>query len=68
VGAVISLGKLLYHKTLWTRLQYFWQYVQLSLVTRNIDIYDRDTSGKEKVIHFSLAIFIGFIITMGVRA
>jgi prepilin peptidase CpaA len=65
-GAVISLGKLLYHKNLKTRLQYFCRYLQLSIGTKTLGIYDRDISGKEKVIHFSFAILIGFFITVGV--
>lgn len=65
-GAVVSLGKLLFYKNLGTRLRYFCHYVQLSLTAKNIGTYDRGTSEKETIIHFSVAILIGFLITMGV--
>lgn len=65
-GAVVSLGKLLFYKNLGTRLRYFCRYVRLSLAAKRIDTYDRGTSEKETIIHFSVAILIGFLITMGV--
>lgn len=63
-GAALSLGKLLFYKNLGTRLRYFCHYVQRSLATGRIEAYDRGTSEKETTIHFSVAIWIGFLITI----
>lgn len=65
-GAIVSLGKLLFYKNLRARLQYFCFYVWLSLTEKQIGAYDRGRSEKETIIHFSVAIFIGFLISIGV--
>lgn len=65
-GAVVSLGKLLFYKNLRARLRYFCFYVWLSLTERHIGPYDRGISEKETIIHFSVAILVGFFITIGV--
>jgi prepilin peptidase CpaA len=65
-GALVSLGKLLFYKNLGARLRYFCYYVWLSLTERHIGIYDRGISEKETIIHFSVAILIGFLISIGV--
>ena len=67
VGAVLSLLKLLYQKNLFTRLRYFYRYVQNCFLTKSIGIYDRESDGKQNIIYFSVAILIGFCITMGVN-
>lgn len=66
VGAVLSLVRLLYQKNLFTRLIYFCRYVQEAFETRSIKTYDRQSDGKQNIIHFSIAIMTGFCITMGV--
>lgn len=65
-GAVLSLFKLLYQKNLFARLQYFFQYVQNCFITKSIGIYDRGSDGNQNTIYFSVAVFIGFCVTMGV--
>ncbi|MCI9149824.1 MAG: hypothetical protein HFI42_04890 [Lachnospiraceae bacterium] len=65
-GALVSLGKLLFYKNLGARLRYFCYYVWLSLTEGHIGIYDRGISEKETIIHFSVAILIGFLISIGV--
>ena len=64
--ALFSLLKLLYHKNLFIRLHYFCRYVQNCFLTKSIGVYDRESHGKQNVIYFSVAIFVGFCITMGV--
>lgn len=65
-GAVISLMKLLYQRNLLTRLIYFCQYVQISMAQKRLGIYDRQSDGKQNTICFTMAIWIGFCIAMGV--
>ena len=65
-GAVLSLIKLLYQKNLFIRLHYFCHYVQKCIATRSITYYERHSDGKQNIICFSVAILVGFCITMGV--
>ena len=66
-GAVMSLGKLLYHKNLFARLEYFCRYVQECFFTKSIGVYRRQSDGKQNIIYFSIAVFVGFCITMLLR-
>ncbi len=64
-GAVISIGKLLIHKQLFKSLSCFYHYFQTFLQTHKIEKYPgRDI--KVRQMHFSVAIYIGFFLTMGV--
>lgn len=65
-GAVFSLLKLLYQKNLISRILYFCRYVKISLETRCIGIYERQSDGKQNTICFTIAILIGFCIAMEV--
>lgn len=65
-GAVFSFIKLLYHKNLFTRLKYFCRYIQGCVETKTISIYREQSEGKQNIIYFSVSIFIGFCITLGV--
>ena len=65
-GAVFSLLKLLHQKNLLARLNYFCRYVRNCFLEKSIGIYDRQSDGKQNIIHFSIAILVGFCITMGV--
>ena len=65
-GAVISLMKLLYQKNLFVRLHYFCRYIKISLETGKMNVYDWQSDGKQNTIYFSVAILIGFCITLGV--
>lgn len=64
-GAVISIGKLLIHKQLFESLSCFYQYFQTFIQTHKLQRYPgRDVRARQ--IHFSVAIYIGFFLTMGV--
>lgn len=62
VGAVLSLGKLIYQRNLFSRLCVFQNYICQVFITGNIKKYPRESQGKQNVIHFSAAILIGFFI------
>lgn len=63
-GAVFSFFKLVYQKNLFLSLKHFFQYVQVSLQEGKIMEYERRCDGKQNIICFSIAIFIGFCISM----
>lgn len=64
-GAVISISKLLIHKQLFESLSCFFHYFQTIYQTRKIEKYPgRDI--KVRQMHFSVAIYLGFFLTMGV--
>lgn len=65
-GAVVSFIKLVYQRNLFHSLNQFFQYVQVSLQEGKIVAYDKVCHGKQNIIYFSIAIFIGFCTTMGV--
>lgn len=65
-GAVYSLLLLIAHKNLLPRLQYFWNYMRTALAAKRIGRYDRESDGKRNIIHFSIAVLLGYIVTMGV--
>ncbi len=65
-GAVMSLAKLLYHKNLLVRLNYFCRYIRECFLIKSIGVYRRQSDGKENTICFSMAVFVGFCITMEV--
>lgn len=65
-GGVISFSKLLIQRELFQSLQSVYFYLQTSRKKRTFNKYPgRDNYGHQ--IHFSVAIFIGFIVTMGVN-
>lgn len=59
-GAVLSLLILLHNKNLFTRLSYFFHYCKIILITKTIVKYDYQSDGKQNLIHFSVAILIGY--------
>lgn len=61
-AAVLSLGKLIYQKNLLVRLRVFGSYLQQIMITGEIAKYPRESNGKQNIIHFSVAILIGFFI------
>lgn len=64
-GAVLSLIVLIHNKNLFSRLAYFSEYIKTALYTKSIEKYDYASDGKQNYIHFSIAIFTGFIIYLG---
>ena len=65
-GAVISVSKLLIHRQLSESLSCFFHYVQTIYQTKKIEKYPgRDI--KKRQMHFSVAIYIGFFLTLGVK-
>ena len=66
VGACMSLCKMAYHRSLIARLAVFGNYVRQSLAEGRILKYPQEPEGKQHIIHFSIAILIGYGITMGV--
>ena len=66
VGALISLLKLLSQRTLFSQMFYFFQYVRNCITDRRILAYPKESGSHQNIIHFSIAILLGFCITMGV--
>lgn len=66
VAAVMSLGKILYHKNLILRLRVFREYMCEVLLSGRLPRYPQESQGKQHIIHFSIAILIGYAIAMEV--
>ena len=66
VGAVMSLCKLLHHRNLISRLLILKGYVCQVITTGRLSEYPQEFQGKQHVIHFSIAILIGYAIAMEV--
>lgn len=66
VGACMSLCKMLYHRSLISRLCVFGNYVSQSLSAGRLLKYPKEPEGKQHIIHFSIAILVGYGIAMGV--
>jgi prepilin peptidase CpaA len=64
IGAIMSLYKLLRNKNLLTRLNYFCEYMRDVFITRTILPYERQSDGKQNLIHFSIPILFGFFIAL----
>jgi prepilin peptidase CpaA len=70
IGAILSLLQIIRYKNLKFRLLFFSSYLKelhLKITTQNVkkfEYYDKKRDGTEGVIHFSIAIFLGFIINM----
>ncbi len=62
VAAVLSLWKLICQKNLFARLRVCGEYLHQVMVTGKITKYPRESKGKQNIIHFSVAILIGFFI------
>ncbi|MCI8991893.1 MAG: prepilin peptidase [Eubacterium sp.] len=66
-GAVFSLLQMLRNRNLCYRLITFYQYGKEVLLTGKLKPYPSDNDGKNNLIHFSLSIFISYVIGLGVR-
>lgn len=65
VGAVFAVCILIRNKNLYSRIEYFSGYVRTALLTKSISKYDYVSDGKRNFIHFSIPVFIGFIMYLG---
>ena len=66
VGAGISLCKLLYHRNLISRLWIFKDYICQVVITGRLLTYPKGSQEEKHIIHFSIAILIGYAIAMEV--
>ncbi len=66
VAALMSLGKILFHRNLISRLRIFTTYMEQVLASGKLLKYPQDSNGKQHVIHFSISILIGYAIAMEV--
>ncbi len=66
IAAGMSLGKLLYHHNLISRLCIFGKYIHQVITTVQLPEYPKGAQEEQHVIHFSIAILIGFLITLEV--
>lgn len=66
VAAGMSLWKMLYHRNLISRLCILRKYLYQVIVTFQLPEYPEGDQGKQHIIHFSIAIFIGFLVALEV--
>ncbi len=66
VAAGMSFGKLLYHRNLVSRLCIFGKYIHQIMATFQLPEYPKEPQGKQHIIHFSIAILIGYLIVLEV--
>ena len=64
-GAVLSLIVLIHNKNLYSRIAYLSEYVKRALYTKSIAKYDYKSDGKQNFIHFSVSIFVGYVVYLG---
>ncbi|GHU43154.1 hypothetical protein FACS1894111_08280 [Clostridia bacterium] len=65
-GAIWSLGKMMYHRNVRMRLLYFVAYLRKVLEEKALSVYDVPSKEAHNFIHFSIPMFIGYLIAMGV--
>lgn len=65
-AAGMSFCKMLYHRNLISRLFIFGRYVRETVFLGRLQKYPIESEGKQHIIHFSIAIFIGFITVLEV--
>ncbi len=63
-GGLLSVVQMLYDHTLVSRVHCFWNYLHTCLMTGNIIPYKSgfDEGNTDNTIHFSIAIFIGYVV------
>lgn len=66
IAAFLSFCKILYHRNLISRLRVFKGYICQVLVSGRLLTYPQEFSGNRHIIHFSVAILIGYAIAMEV--
>lgn len=66
VAAFMSLCKILFYRNLISRLRVFYEYMSCVLMSGRLLKYPGESQRNQHVIHFSMAILIGYAITMEV--
>lgn len=66
VAALMSLGKILFHRSVISRLRIFGTYMEQTLISGRLLRYPQESQGNQHIIHFSIAILIGYAIAMEV--
>lgn len=66
IAAGMSLCKMLYHRNLVSRLCVFGSYVCQVAAAGRLLKYPRESQGKQHIIHFSIAILMGYLIALEV--
>ena len=62
VGACVSFYVLIKNKNLWVRIGYFREYMIFIASQKKIIPYNYKSDGKRNTIHFSIAIFAGYLL------
>lgn len=66
IGAGMALLKMLYYKTLYARLSMFISYVQGMYQEKQFKQYSSGVRDSVNTIHFSVAILLGYLVSLGV--
>ncbi len=66
IAAGMSFIKLLYYHNLISRLYIFGNYIRQVMTEGKLSRYPVESQGKHHIIHFSIAILIGYLITLEV--
>lgn len=64
LGAVLAAVKIIRNRNIISRLQYLAAYITKTISTKEIEPYYQASEGTGNIIHFSLAIFGGYLIYM----
>lgn len=65
VGAVLSLGKMLYNRNFLIRMQYLAAYISCTIQTKKLSPYYQKEEGDKNIIAFSPCILLGLAIYRG---
>lgn len=65
-AAAMSFCKILYYRNFISRLRIFKEYIEQAVLCRRILKYPQESQGNQHIIHFSIAILIGYAIAMEV--
>ncbi len=66
VGAIFSLLKMLADRTLYFRIWRFFHYLYQLCINRQFEPYWADRKEADNIIHFSIAVWFGYLISLGV--
>ena len=66
IGACMALIKMLHQKNLYTRLVIFASYVQGMYLEKQFKQYSNGVRDPSNIIHFSIAILLGYLVSLGV--
>lgn len=66
VAAAMSFCKILYYRNFISCLRIFREYIEQAVLCRKILKYPQESQGNQHIIHFSIAILIGYAIAMEV--